>query len=112
MLLVLLVASLPAAPAFVLQGALPAANRPGAAMWAELVALGATLPALVLFLPRFGGIGAAVITVVACAIRLGMQLHSARRAFGKPWWSFVVPTRQDIVWIRDQGRAVRSARCG
>lgn len=112
MLLVLLLASLPAAPAYVLQGALPAANQPGAAMRAELVALAVTLPALVLLLPRFGGMGAAVITVVACVIRLGMQLRSAQRTFEIPWWSFVVPTTQDAAWIRDQGRAVRRARSG
>jgi O-antigen/teichoic acid export membrane protein len=112
MVIVLLVASVPLAASVVLAAALVAANEPGAAMRAELVALAVTIPALVLFVPGTGGLGAATISLIAYALRLAVALRSARRAFAAPWWSFVLPTAGDMSWLRGRVRRVRLDSAG
>lgn len=110
MALILLVASVPMAAAFVLTFALNAAGDPGAAMRAELVALAFTVPALIVLLPAYGGIGAAVISLVAYGIRLAMQLVSVQRVFGRRWSSFVIPTAEDLRWLVRRLRGRRAVR--
>ena len=102
MTIILLVASVPMAGAFVLSSALSAANNPTAAMKAELVALAFTLPALILFLPAHGGLLAAVVSLIAYTIRLGVQLRPARRIFAMSYRAFLVPTRSDLLWLKDR----------
>ena len=108
MVIVLLAASVPLAAAVVLAAALVATNEPGAAMRAELVALAVTIPALVVFVPGGGGLSAAIISLIAYSLRLAVQLHSTCRAFGTPWWSFLLPTRHDVTWLRQQARRRRA----
>jgi len=62
MTIILLAAGVPLAAGSVLGSALSADGNPGATMRAELVALAVTLPGLVLLLPDFGGVGAAVVS--------------------------------------------------
>jgi O-antigen/teichoic acid export membrane protein len=107
MVIVLLVASIPLAATVVLAAALVAMNQPGAAMRAELVALAVTIPALVAFVPATGGLGAAVISLIAYSLRLLVQLRSAARAFQTPWWGFVLPTAADVSWLRGRLRRGR-----
>ena len=109
MVIVLLAASVPLAAAVVLAAALVATNEPGAAMRAEIVALVVTIPGLVAFVPAGGGLAAAIISLIAYSLRLAVQLRSACRAFGLPWWSFVLPTARDVAWLR---RRVRRPRAG
>lgn len=112
MLIVLLVASVPLAATVVLAAALVATNEPGAAMRAELIALAVTIPALVAFVPGGGGLVAAIISLVAYSLRLAVQLRSACRAFGAPWWSFVLPTADDMIWLRHRLRRLRNGVAG
>jgi len=102
MVIVLLLASVPLAATVVLAAALVATNEPGVTMRAELFGLAVTVPALVAFVPTTGGLGAAVISLIAYALRLAIQLRSVGRAFGAPWWSFVIPTGADVGWLRDR----------
>lgn len=102
MAVVLLVASVPMAGSFVLSSALIAANNPGAAMRAEVVALTFTIPALIVLLPDYGGLSAAVVSLVAYAIRLGMQLRPARQTFSASYRTFLLPTRTDLTWLKNR----------
>lgn len=102
MVLVLLLASVPLAGAIVLATALNAADAPAAAMRAELVGLGLTVPALIVLLPVGGGMAAAWISLVAYSVRLAMLVRSSRGAFGVRWSDPLVPTRADAGWLRDR----------
>lgn len=99
---VLLFASVPLAGSAVLSLALSAAGNPGAAMRAELVALAFTIPTLVLFLPAYGALLAAAVSLVAYSIRLGMQLRPARQTFSTSCRTFLLPTRADLIWLKEQ----------
>ena len=101
---VLLLASVPLAASVVLAAALVAADEPGATMRAELAGLAVTIPALVVLVPTSGGLGAALISVVAYSLRLAMQLRTAQRAFATTWWRFIVPTGPDLRWLRARVR--------
>lgn len=100
MALILLLASVPLAASTVLGSALVAAGNPAATMRAEMLALAATVPALILLLPQLGGRGAAMISLVAYTVKLVVQVFSACRTFERRWWSFLVPVRGDIAWLR------------
>lgn len=102
MAVILLVASVPMAGTFVLTSALTAANNPGAAMRAELVALTFTIPALILFLPDYGGLLAAAVSLAAYTIRLCMQLPPARETFSTSYRALLLPTRADLIWLKNQ----------
>lgn len=106
MVLILLVASIPLAATVVLSSALVAVNKPGVTMQAELAALAVTIPALILFLPGFGGRAAAVVSVVGYNVRAALQLASARRAFARPAKSFLLPEREDMSWLLRQARRI------
>jgi len=99
MVLILLAASVPLAAAGVLSAALQAADDPAASMRAELVALALSVPALILILPAYGGIGAAMVSAVAYSIRFLIQLRPACRAFGARSRDFLIPTRHDLTYI-------------
>jgi O-antigen/teichoic acid export membrane protein len=101
MFVILQIATVPMAGAFVLSSALSAANNPAATMRAELVALVFAVPSLILFLPDYGGLLAAVVSLVAYVIRLLVQLRPARRAFSASYRSFLLPSPADAVWLRD-----------
>ena len=100
MVIVLPLASIPLAAAIVLAAALVATDEPGEVTPAELVALAVTIPALIVFIPGTGGLGAAFICLIAYSLRLAVQLRSASRAFHTPWSSFLRPTADDIMWLR------------
>lgn len=111
MVIVLLIASVPLGATVVLAWALIAVNEPAAAMRAELATLALLIPALIMFVPGAGGLGAAVISLIAYSMRLVLQLRSACRTFATPWWQFLLPTIRDLAWLRDRlrRRAVGSA---
>jgi len=102
MVLILLAASVPMAAAGVLSSALQAADDPDAAMRAELVALALTVPALILILPAYGGVGAAIVSLLAYGVRSFVQLGPASRAFGVRSRDFVLPKRDDLTWIKQR----------
>lgn len=102
MVLILLAASVPMAAAGVLSSALQAADDPAATMRAELVALALSVPTLVLILPAYGGIGAAIVSLIAYSIRFLLQIKPASRAFGAASRDLVVPTRDDVAYIKQR----------
>lgn len=110
MVLILLLASIPLSAATVLASALNAAGHPAATLRAEFVALLVTLPSLVLFLSDYGGVGAAVISLVAYTIKFVLQLMSARATFERPAASFVLATGKDVRWLADRARRIARPR--
>lgn len=102
MVTILLVASVPSAASLMLDSAFTAAGDPGAALRAELLGLAVTVPALLILLPSYGGRGEAVASLIAYTVQLVFQLPMAARMFGERWWRFVVPTREDAVWVSSQ----------
>lgn len=104
MVLILLAAGVPLSAAAILASGLIAAGDPAAPMRAELTAVAVTIPALIVLLPAYGGVGAAAISLVAYAIKFGMLLRSASGTFERPLKSFVVATRADAGWLAAQLR--------
>ena len=110
MVIILLVASVPLAATVVLASSLVAMDRPAAAMRAELIALTVMLPTLVVFVPDTGGLGAAVISLIAYSLRLTVQLHAACAAIHKRRREFLLPTIGDLRWLRARLRRRHAAR--
>jgi O-antigen/teichoic acid export membrane protein len=102
---ILLVAGLPLTGTMVLGAALSAAGRPGSPARGELVALAVMVPALFIFLPRSGGIAAAIISLIGYSINFTVQLRAARRVFGGSLSSYLVLRGADVRWLRERIRA-------
>jgi O-antigen/teichoic acid export membrane protein len=100
MALILLLAALPLAIATVLGSALTIAGRPGTATLGQVAALAITLPGLLLLLPRMGGTGAALVSLAAYTTNAGYQLWVARSIFNAPLTDFIIPHRDDYLWVR------------
>jgi len=104
MALILLAASVPAAATSVLTAALTASNHPTAPLRAELVSLAVMVPALFLLLPRYGGNGAACVSLVTYTLRLVLMLRAAQRTLHCSWRILVVPEWDDLRWLRNRAR--------
>jgi O-antigen/teichoic acid export membrane protein len=81
MVWILLVAGFPLVGGVVASCAMVAFGRPGYAACAELVALAVTVPTLLWLAPRMGGIGAALVSVLAYSASFGMLLTIMRRQY-------------------------------
>ena len=97
MVLILLVASVPLSAAAILASGLTAAGDPAAPMRAELAAVRSPsrrscVPAL------YGGVGAAVISLMAYGVRFGM-LCDQRPRFERSAASFVVRPAPRLAWL-------------
>jgi len=97
---ILLAASIPGQGAFVLSALLTAAGRPGLVTIGELLALAVTVPGLVLLLPSLGGIGAALVSLVAYSLAFGYLLITARSHFRMPLADFLVVRGSDFAQAR------------
>jgi O-antigen/teichoic acid export membrane protein len=102
---ILLVAGLPLTGTMVLGAALSAAGRPGSPARGELVALAVMVPALFIFLPKSGGIAAAIISLIGYSINFTVQFRAARRLFGGSLSSYLVLRGADVRWFRERIRA-------
>jgi Na+-driven multidrug efflux pump len=98
---VLLAARIPLAGISVLTAALAADGAPGATSIGEGIALLITVPGLILLLPTMGGLGAALVSLVAYGTSVGVQLALIRRRLGGTVRSYVLPHRADIRWARE-----------
>jgi O-antigen/teichoic acid export membrane protein len=105
---ILVVASVPLAGRGVLTSALTAAGRPGAGAVSQLAALALTVPALLLVLPEWGGVGAAVVSLVAYSVTFLILLLIARSHFSLGMRALLVPTRADLRWGVAQVRSAMS----
>lgn len=115
---VLLVAGVPLAGVNVLGRAMTNSGYPGAGAIAQGVAVGLTVPGLVLLVPVLGATGAALVSLVAYAASFAVSLALAPRRLGGSVRDFLVPTDDDLHWLwsrflasaRDLARKVRRGR--
>jgi O-antigen/teichoic acid export membrane protein len=108
MALVLLLAALPLSIVTTLSTAMTAAGRPGIPAVGEIIAVGITVPGLIVVLPILGGLGAALVSLVVYSVDAAYHLFFARKVFDARVSDLVVPRRQDYVWLRQ--RLVRAVR--
>lgn len=104
---VLLAANLPLAGATMLGTVLTGSGRPNASAVSEMGALAITIPGLVVLLPVLGGIGAAVVSLIAYSVSFAILLIAASRYFQTPLRTFLLATSSDIRWL---GESLRPAR--
>jgi O-antigen/teichoic acid export membrane protein len=109
MALVLLAAAVPLAGTHVLTRALVAADQPGWTSVGELMALGVTIPGLLILLGPLGGLGAAIVSLIAYSSSFAILLVRALRTFPGGVPDFLVPQRNDLRWAES---AVRSRPTG
>lgn len=98
---VLLLAGVPAQGLILLGSMLILAGSPGASTLAQLVALGITLPGLVILLPLLGGLGAALVSLAAYSISFGVLVVAARRRFGASLGDLLIPKTRDLVLLKN-----------
>ncbi len=111
MALILLAASIPSAGIAILAPSLTAANRPGAGATAQAIGLAVTVPALLVVLPILGGVGAALVSLVAYGVVFCIVFSIAKRHFDFRARDLLVPTGGDLRWlIRILRRPERSPR--
>jgi O-antigen/teichoic acid export membrane protein len=99
MTLLLLVGGVFATGTAILRPVLAAVDRPGVGSVSEISSLLITVPGLFLLLPSLGGIGAALISIVAYAASFLVLVVSARRRFGLPVTAFMIPRPADVRWL-------------
>jgi O-antigen/teichoic acid export membrane protein len=95
---ILLVAGIPMAGTNVLGIVLTAWGHPKSAASAELAALAVTIPGLLVLVPLWGGIGAALVSLVAYTTNFVVQLVATRTIVGGSYGDYLVPGRADILW--------------
>jgi O-antigen/teichoic acid export membrane protein len=106
MVWILLVAGLPLTGTMVLGAALSAAGRPGAPARGELLALVVMVPALFVFLPKWGGVAAAIISLISYSINFVVQFRAARRIFGGSFSTYMVLRADDVRWFKERSRSL------
>jgi O-antigen/teichoic acid export membrane protein len=99
MLIVLLCATLFFVPSQVLGSALVAAGNPSATARAQIAGLVVTVPALILVLPVWGGIGAAWVSLGAYAVTFAIILVAARKTFSLSARTLLIARRSDVGWL-------------
>lgn len=97
MAVILLFAAIPGAGVAVLSPAFIADGAPSYPAIGEFVAVAITVPGLLLTLPLWGGVGAAIVTAAAYSVNCLIQLVVARRRFDMPYRSFLIPTKADLI---------------
>jgi O-antigen/teichoic acid export membrane protein len=104
MVLILLVAQVPASGSVVLGYALRGAGRPGSVSIADGVALLVTLPGAFLLIPALGGVGAAIVSLVAYGSTFALLLIVGKRHFGGNWWEYVACRPREVATLVTQAR--------
>jgi O-antigen/teichoic acid export membrane protein len=100
MTFVLLAAAVPFTGAGVLSGALQADGAPLIPSVGEGLALVLTVIGLAVALKPWGGVGAAVVSLVSYSTSFLFQLTMARGRLGEPFRRFLLPTTADLRWAR------------
>ena len=99
MVLILLVAQIPAAANLVLGFSLRSANLPGKVSIAEVIGLAVTIPGVFLLVPGLGGVGAAIVSAAAYSAICSYLLYQARRAFGGSFSAYLLFRGEDFAEI-------------
>lgn len=109
MVLILLLGTVPLAGVSVLSTALTVGGRPGFSAISELVAVGVTVPGLIVLLPMWGGVGAAVVSVVAYSLNFTILLIGVKRLTSVSWRDLLLVRSRDVVevWERIAGLILR-----
>lgn len=102
MALLLLAASVPLAGASVLSTALQGDGAPLISTYGEGIALVVTVVGLIALLKPLGGVGAAIVSLVAYSASFLFQVVMAGRRIGVARRDFLVPRRADVMWLRDR----------
>lgn len=112
MLLILLVGSLMLALNAILSSALSSAGHPGVAARAEIYAVLITVPGLLLLLGPLGGVGAAIVSVLAYAFTDAYLLLEVKSRFGGRVLDYVLPRRDDFAFLATAARQSWAKRRG
>jgi O-antigen/teichoic acid export membrane protein len=110
MLLILLVGSLMIALSAILSSGVSSAGRPGLAARAEIYALIITIPGLLTLVGPLGGVGAAIVSVVAYGVSNVYLLRASTRLFGGRVRDYLVPRPDDFAFAADAARTAWSSR--
>lgn len=110
MVMVLVAATIPLAGSNVLSTALTTSGRPGYSARSELVGIAVTVPGLIIVLPRFGGIGAAFVSLAAYSASFIVLLIGSKRQVAVPWHDLVLPRRSDVICLAERLRRTRAVR--
>ena len=99
MIWILLGAGVPLTGGALLSSALTISGRPSYAALAELVALGVTLPGLILLLPTMGGVGAALVSLIAYSASFSMLVLVVRRQLGARLTGLLIVRPADAITL-------------
>jgi O-antigen/teichoic acid export membrane protein len=102
MVWILVLGSIPLAGVNILSTVLTLGGRPGFSAVSELVAVGLTIPALIVVLPIWGGVGAAMVSLVAYTLNFTVLLFGAKRHVGATWGDLLIVRRADLAMLRDR----------
>lgn len=104
---ILLAANVPLAATSVLGSALTGSGHPGYTAVSEIVTLAVTIPALLLLLPPLGGVGAALVSLLAYTLGVVVLLVGASRHFEISIITLVVPRWRDVTGLLQRLRRGR-----
>lgn len=93
---ILVVAAIPLGALQVLTVTLNGIGEPGVAARGELISLAITIPALLLFVGRYGGEAAATTSLVAYTVTMTYLAVQVRRRLGLGWAAMFIPRRSDL----------------
>lgn len=110
MIWLLLAAEVPLAGTVTLGQAFIGAGRPAWVAAAEGFAVVVTITGLAVVLKPLGGVGAAMVSIVAYSVSFGYLLVRARGMFGASLRELVVPTGDDLRWGAVEIRRLLSRR--
>jgi O-antigen/teichoic acid export membrane protein len=107
---ILLIGGIFAAASRVLMSSVIGAGRPGAAAFAQFVALTITVAGLLYALPLYGIIGAAVVSFAAYAASFVVLFAVASQLLGGRWRDYLVPRAEDSQLVIRQVREMITRR--
>lgn len=97
---ILVLGAVPFGAAQVMTALFTAMGEPARAARGQLIGILVTVPLLVAFVSRFGGEGAAVISLVSYTLTAGYLGHWLRRRLEMPLSHLLVPRREDLATLR------------
>ena len=95
MTLILLVGTIPSAAGGLLSVSISADGHPGFSARGETLALIVTVAGLAVALPTLGGVGAALVSVLAYTVQFAYMLRTAKRIHGGRYSDYLLPTSDD-----------------
>jgi O-antigen/teichoic acid export membrane protein len=97
---ILAIAAVPYGAVQIMSNVLAGLGLPGVVARGEVISVAITVPALLIFVSRFGGLGAAVISLVAYSCTAAYIAIHLRRHLATPWSSLLVVRLADLAALR------------